>query len=100
MIDKRLYPTADIYTNLIDHLSHGGHHELIPQVWERIESMEFMNEDIIPLVQKCVTRGDYDSALTLLLCSTKQLTKQETYYRYLQTRIFSMLRFSEKVSSL
>ncbi|XP_057304171.1 leucine-rich PPR motif-containing protein, mitochondrial-like [Hydractinia symbiolongicarpus] len=96
MIDKRLYPTADIYTNLIDHLSHGGHHELIPQVWERIESMEFMNEDIIPLVQKCVTRGDYDSALTLLLCSTKQLTKQETYYRYLQTRIFSMLRFSEK----
>ena len=69
MIDRRLYPTSETYINMLDHLALGGHGNLIPTVWQKVEFVDYLNEDVQPLIQKFSTRSDYESALQLILCS-------------------------------
>lgn len=98
MVEQNIYPTSELYVNMLDHLSRGGHFELLPKVWEKIDDIEHMADDIRPLIQKCVTRGDYESAISLIQCSTKRTSnKKDSYHYYIEMKLFNMLRYSEKV---
>jgi len=97
MIESNFFPTAEIYVNLLDHLSRGGHSQLIPTVWQKISDIDYMQEDIQPLIQRCITRGDYQSALELTVCSVKKKSaRQQNYIKYLERKLFNMLEFCEK----
>ena len=97
MIEQKFYPTSLIYIGLLDHLSIGGHSNLIEKVWERIDDIEYINEDIRPLIQRCVTRGDYESAMILLKRSNKRVSKsKQNYDKFIERKLFQMLKFAEK----
>lgn len=86
---------------MLDHLSRGGHFDLLPKVWEKIDDIEYMTDDVKPLIQRCVTRGDYASAIKLIQCSTKKTSsKKESYHFYIERKLFNMLRYSEKVKAV
>ena len=88
-----------MYVSLIDHLSRGGHNNLIPVVWQKIENIEHLDEDVRPLMYNSVARCDYESAFTILHCSLqKQTSRIANLYKYIEMRLFNMLLFVQKVS--
>ena len=98
MIEQHIYPTSDTYVNMLDHVSRGGHVEMLPKVWQNIGDVEYLVDDVKPLIQRCITRGNYESALVLTKCSTKQTSsKKDSYNFYIERKLFNMLRYSEKV---
>lgn len=97
MIELKVFPSVEIYINLFDHLARGGHSKYFPLIWDKIDDMDSMKNDMQPLIQSFITRGDYESALKLTECTVKQTSEKKiNYIRYLEQKLFNMLQFSEK----
>lgn len=99
MVDNKIFPSVENYINLFDNLARGGHSSYIQQIWDKIDEMDGMKDDVQPLIQSFVTRGDYESALRLTECTVKQTSNnRNNYIRFLEQKLFNKLWFSEKVS--
>lgn len=99
MVHNKIFPSVENYINLLDNLARGGHSIYIPQIWAKIDEMDAMKDDVQPLIQSFVTRGDYESALILTECTIKQTSNNRNkYISYLEQKLFNKLCFSEKVS--
>ena len=83
---------------MLEHLAHGGHKDLLPQIWEKIEDVECLADDIKPLLLTCICNGDYDFALALLERITENTsTNKNGYYHYLERRLFNLMHYTKKV---
>jgi len=99
MVEHRLYPSSQTYVSMLEHLAHGGHLELLPQIWEKIADVECLTEDIKPLLLKCICDGNYDFALALIERITENTSSNKNGYNfYLERRLFNLMHYARKVN--
>uniref|UniRef100_A0A7M5WZT1 Leucine-rich PPR motif-containing protein, mitochondrial n=2 Tax=Clytia hemisphaerica TaxID=252671 RepID=A0A7M5WZT1_9CNID len=97
MAENNVYPSSQTYVYMLESLAHGGHLNLLSTVWERIQNVECLAEDVKPLVLTCVINGYYDFAFELLQLTTqKTSSSKSSYHFYIERRLFNLLYYCRK----
>ena len=79
MTKKGVSPTVELYLSLLDHLSEGGHSNLIQTTLEKIDNIQGMSLAYHNLIQRCTVREDYDSAIAMMKHLGKNQANMKPY---------------------
>ena len=98
MAENKIYPSSQTYVYMLESLAHGGHIDLLGTVWERIQDVESLTEDIKPLIMNCICNGYYGFAFELIKhTTTKTSSSKNSYHYYIERRLFNIMYYCRKV---
>ena len=98
MAENKIYPSSQTYVYMLESLAHGGHIDLLETVWERIQDVESLVEDVKPLILNCVSNEYYGFALELIKHTTgRTSSSKNNYHYYIERRLFNIMYYCRKV---
>jgi len=72
-------PTIAMYLNMLESLAIGNHPKLIKNALYNMENLADVADHFEPLIRRCVIRGHYNTATTLLRCVKRDRERLQMY---------------------
>jgi len=66
MVDRGIPPAIGTYLNLLESLAFGNRPKLVKKALDDMKNFADVSDHLEPLIHRCVIRGDYSTATTLL----------------------------------
>jgi len=86
MAENGISPEIDTYLDMLDSLAFGNHPKLIKKALNNMENLAGLAGHFEPLIRKCVIRGHYSTATTLLSCVKRDKERLQMYEDHIKER--------------